>query len=187
MRRFAFIAPLAPTVFAAAMFGAGAVQAAPNDSLTTVLQTSSASASPTAPQVTVTIGDKLQPEVVKLGTRDVDQQVANLTQTVQRTLARRGALDGAQINLVLTDLKPNRPTFQQAADRPGLSIFDSISIGGASVEGEVVTADGQRLPVKFSLYSNNLADVFGYGTWQDADRAFARLANNLATGRLVTR
>lgn len=193
MRRFAFIAPLAPTVFAAAMFGAGAVQAAPADSLTTAIPSSgqassaSASATATAPQVTVTIGDKLQPEVVKLGTRDVDQQVANLTQTVQRTLARRGALDGAQINLVLTDLKPNRPTFQQAADRPGLSIFDSISIGGAAVEGEVVTADGQRLPVKFSLYSNNLADVFGFGTWQDADRAFARLADNLATGRLVTR
>ena len=80
-----------------------------------------------------------------------------------------------------------RPTWQQAADKPGLSIMDSISIGGATIEGEIITADGQRLPIRSSRYSNSIVEVWGYTTWQDADRAYSRLAANLASGRLVTR
>ena len=164
MRAFAFIAPIA-LVFGLAVSPALAQ----------------------APQVLVTVGGDLVDDVDELGQRDVDRQVERLTTVVARELARSGGLEGAQVNLVLTDLKPNRPTFQQAVDRPGLSIIESISIGGATIEGEVVTADGQRLPVSYSRYSHNLADVHGYGTWQDAERAYGRLAANLASGRLVTR
>lgn len=166
MRRFAFIAPLAASLAAASI----------------------ALAQPTgAPTVTVTLGEDLQEDAEKLGQKEVDLQVAELIQTVQQTLSRRGALEGATINLVLTDLKPNRPTFQQVIDRPGLSLIDSISIGGATIEGEVITAQGQTLPVKFDRYSTSIADVFGYSTWQDAERAYDRLARNLAEGRYVTR
>lgn len=166
MRHFAFIAPLAASLMVAA----------------------AALAQPTgAPAVRVTLGPDLLEEVKKLGEREVDLQVADLTRTVERTLARRGALQGATINLVLTDLKPNRPTIQQASDRPGLSIIDSVSIGGATIEGEVITADGQTLPVRFDRYSTSISEVFGYTTWQDAGRAYDRLANNLASGRYVTR
>ncbi|WP_269514442.1 hypothetical protein [Brevundimonas subvibrioides] len=164
MRRFAFIAPLALVV------GMAASPALAQD-----------------PQVNVTVGGDLIDKVEELGQRDVDRQVERLTTVVARELARSGSLEGAQINLVLTDLKPNRPTFQQAVDKPGLSIIDSISIGGATIEGEVVTADGQRLPVSYSRYSTTLADVYGYSTWQDAEQAYGRLASNLASGRLVTR
>lgn len=163
MRSFAFLAPLA---LAAAL-------AAPAFAQT--------------PQVTVTVGGELTEDVRELGQRDVDQQLARLQTVVERRLARDGALEGATINLVITDLKPNRPTFQQAADKPGLSIMDSISIGGATIEGEVITADGQRLPVRYSRFSSSLAEVRGYTTWQDADRAYERLANNLVEGRLVSR
>lgn len=34
---------------------------------------------------------------------------------------------------------------------------------------------------------DDLADVFGYSTWTDADRAFDGLAANLRRGRLVSR
>lgn len=139
------------------------------------------------PQVTVAVGGDLTEQVQTLGQRDVDRQLERLQSAVERRLARDNALQGAQINLVITDLKPNRPTMQQASDRPGLSIIDSISIGGATIEGEVVTADGQRLPVRYSRYSPTIADVHGYTTWQDADRAFGSLASNLASGRLVSR
>jgi hypothetical protein len=166
MRRLALFAPLA-----ASLALAGTVHAQPN----------------AAPQVTVTLGGDLIEDAEKLGRRDVDLQVAELRETVERTLARRGALAGARVNLVLTDLKPNRPTFQQASDRPGLSIIDSRSIGGATIEGEIVTADGRTLPVQYDRYSTSLADVIGYGTWYDADRAFDRLAVNLAEGRYVRR
>lgn len=170
MRKFAFFAPLAAT-----MAFAAATQAAPINQAAN------------APTVTVTIGGDLVKEVPKLGQREVDQQVSDLVLTVEREMARSGALPGAQINLVLTDLKPNRPTFQQAVDRPGLSIIESRSIGGAAIEGEVVTAQGERLPVRYSYYSSNLADVVGYSTWEDADRAFDRLATKLSRGELVSR
>ncbi|MGV3580110.1 hypothetical protein [Brevundimonas sp.] len=162
MRSFAFIAPLA---LAATVLAAPAM----------------------AQQVTVTVGGDLTEEVETLGQRDVDQQLARLQTVVERRLARDGALQGAQINLILTELKPNRPTWQQAADQPGLSMLDSISIGGAAIEGEVITAEGERLPVRYSRFSNSLAEVYGYTTWQDADRAYGRLADNLASGRLVSR
>jgi hypothetical protein len=171
MRRFAFFAPLAATLALAAV-----AQAEPYNQPRLA-----------APVVTVTVGGDLTDNVVKMGERDVNDQVAGLVRSVERELGRSGALSGAQVNLVLTDLKPNRPTFQQASDKPGLSIFDSISIGGAAIEGEVITAEGEHLPVKYSRYSSSIADVYGYGTWQDADRAFDGLASNLSRGRLVSR
>ena len=163
MRSFAFLAPLA---FVAALAAPAFAQ---------------------APQVTVTVGGDLTEEVETLGQRDVDRQLERLQTVVERRLAREGALDGARINLVVTVLKPNRPTMQQATDTPGLSIMDSISIGGATIEGEVITADGQRLPVRYSRFSSSLAEVDGYTTWQDAGRAYDRLASNLVSGRLISR
>jgi hypothetical protein len=163
MRKLALIAPLA-----AVMAVAAAAQAQPAE-------------------VTVSIGGDLDGKVETLGERDVQRQADRLAELVSRALSSNGALDGARVHLVLTDLKPNRPTFQQVSDRPGLSALESISIGGATIEGEVITADGRRLPVRLARYSHSLQDVQGYGTWQDADRAFSRLAANLATGRYVSR
>lgn len=173
MRRFAFFAPLAVAAAAASL--AYAAEPADNQAATT------------GPLVTVTVGGDLTNQVEKLGERDVNEQRDDLAQTVSRALARSGAYDGAQVNLVLTDLKPNRPTLQQTIDRPGLSMFDSISIGGAAIEGEIITADGQRLPVRYSRYNSNLADVFGYSTWGEANRAYDRFASNIVAGRLVSR
>lgn len=159
----------------------------------TVLSGAAHAAQPTASksQVTVTVGGDLLKEIDKLGERDVQQQVDDLADVIQRELARDAAGEnrwaGAQVSLVLTDLKPNRPTMQQAMDRPGLSIFDSKSIGGATIEGEIITASGERLPVRYERYSTSIADVFGYTTWSDADRAFDGLAANMRRGRLVSR
>ena len=172
MRRFAFFAPLAATLAVAA-----GVQAQPINN-----QPSFA-----APEISVTVGGDLVDDVEKLGQRDVDLQIAELTKTLQRELARSGALSGSRINLVMTDLKPNHPTIQQTVDKPGLSMFDSVSIGGVAIEGEVITADGERLPVRYSRYSTSIADVFGYNTWEEADRAYDRFASNLSRGRLVSR
>lgn len=172
MRRFAFFAPLAIAAAAASLAYA---------------EPANNQASTTGPLVTVTVGGDLTKQVEKLGEREVSRQRDELVQTVTRALVRSGDYDGAQVNLVLTDLKPNRPTVQQTIDRPGLSMFDSISIGGAAIEGEIITADGQRLPVRYSRYNSSLADVFGYNTWEEANRAYDRLASNIVAGRLVSR
>lgn len=156
-------------------------------SLGAVLAVAASPAMADPASINVTLGPDLQDKVEELGERDVQDQADRLAEVVRRTLVRSGDLDGARIDLVLTDLKPNRPTFQQLGDRPGLDPFRSISIGGAAIEGSITTADGQVLPVRYDWYSSNLAEVHGYTTWQDANRAYQRLASRLADGQYVTR
>ncbi len=162
MRRFALLAPLAALVVA------GAVQAQPAG-------------------ISVDIGPKLQEEVSELGEREVGEQIVQLTSAVRRALADSDALRDAQVHLVLTDLKPNRPTFQQMADQPGLDPIRSRSIGGVAIEGEIVKADGQRIPVRFSRFNSSISEVRGYTTWHEAAAGYDRFARNLAAGRYVSR
>ena len=164
MRKLAFLAPLGAVL---------AVAATP------------AVADPAS--VNVTLGPDLKERSVELGERDVRRQADRLAEVVRRALAGAGELDGARIDLVLTDLQPNRPTMEQMARRPGLDGHRSMSIGGAAVEGRITTADGRVLPVRYDWYSPSLAEVRGYTTWQDADRAYERLAARLADGRYVSR
>ena len=84
----------------------------------------------------------------------------------------------------LTDVAPNRPTRHQLNNTPGLDYMRSFSVGGAAIEGEVITADGQTRPVHYDWYSHDIRDARFQGTWQDADRAFMRFSRQLADGRL---
>lgn len=174
MRKLAFFAPLAATLAVAAM-----AQAQPQVQIqaTTQVQSENQASS----NVTVTIGRDLQTRVEKLGVREVNDQIANLQSNVVRVLEE--SYPGASAQLVLTDLKPNRPTMQQMRDTPGLDPIRSISIGGAAIEGQLTTADGQTRAVKFSYFSPSIRDVWGYGVWQDADRAFERFSAYLQRGR----
>lgn len=137
-----------------------------------------------APNVTVTVGAKLQEQVEELGPREVRDQADRLAERVREALARRNDLNGTAVNLVLTDLKPNRPTLQQLTDRPSLDRIRSVSIGGAAVKGEIVTADGRNLPFEYDRFNSSLADVYGFSTWWEADRVFDRVARKIAQGDL---
>ena len=163
MRKLAFLAPLGAVL---AVAGAAAADPA---------------------SVTVTLGPDLQDKAEALGRRDVDQQADRLAEVVRRALNRDRGLDCARVELVLTDLRPNRPTFEQMAHQPGLDGHRSVSIGGATIEGSITTADGRVHPVRYDWFSNSLAEVRGFTTWQDADRAYRRLASRLADGRYVSR
>ena len=136
------------------------------------------------PNVTVTLGPKLQEQVEDLGPREVRDQADRLAERVREALARRNDLNGTAVNLVLTDLKPNRPTLQQLTDRPGLDRIRSVSVGGAAVKGEIVTADGRSLPFEYDRFNSSLADVYGFTTWWEADRVFDRVARKIAEGDL---
>lgn len=162
MRRIALIAPLA------ALLMAGVVQAQPAG-------------------ISIDLGPRVQEDISRLGEREINEQVVRLTDSVRTALADNAELKDAQIHLVVTDLRPNRPTFQQIAEHPGLDPLNSRSIGGVAIEGEIVKADGQRIPVRFSRFNSNLADVRGFSTWQEASRGYDRFARNLATGRYVSR
>lgn len=140
-----------------------------------------------AQTVTVSLGAELQEKAPQLGEREVAQQVDRLTQQVERALADTPALRGARAELVLTRLEPNRPTFQQQADRPGLDPLRSASLGGARIEGRLILADGHEVPVAYEYRTPSIEDVRTYSTWHDAERTWRRFADNLRAGRYVSR
>lgn len=146
----------------------------------------SATAALAAPaSVTVSIGPELQAEAVKtLGVRDVNELAARLQATVEKRLANSPAYDGARIELVLSDAKPNRPTFKQMGDKPGLS-YESFGIGGAKIEGRAVAADGAVTPIAYKYYESDIEFARMGGTWADAEGTFQRFAYDLGRGRTV--
>lgn len=139
-----------------------------------------------AQTVNVEIGGELRRDALDLGQRDVRNQADRLGEVVHRALVRHGGFEGATVNLELLDVRPNRPTFQQLVDTPGLDAHRSISIGGAEIRGEIVLADGTVKPIRrWDWYSPSISQISGFSTWQDAERAYARFATGLTSGRLL--
>ena len=156
--------------------------------IVTAILLSSATAALAAPaSVTVTIGPDLQAEATKtLGVRDVNELAARLQTTVEKRLANSAAYDGARIELILSDVKPNRPTFKQMSDKPGLS-YESFGIGGAKIEGRAVAANGAVTPIDYRYYESDIRQSQYGGTWSDAEGTFQRFAYDLGRGRAVAR
>jgi hypothetical protein len=137
--------------------------------------------------VQVQIGPKLQKAAVDtLGVREVDRLAADLKRHVEREVSRTGVLDGARIELTLVDAKPNRPTFKQLGDRPGLS-YESFGVGGARIEGRAVAVDGAVTPISYEWYESDIRWASYRTTWADADSAFGQFARRLARGEAYAR
>jgi hypothetical protein len=144
---------------------------------------SGALAAPAA--VSVTIAPELQQRFDKTyGVREAQLLTGDLKASVRRALARTGAHSGARIELSIIDVKPNRPTFKQLGDTPGLSL-QSFGIGGAAIEGKVVAANGTEQPIRYHWYETDIREAYGNWTWTDAEYAFDRLARRLARGDQV--
>lgn len=154
--------------------------------LATGLAAGLATAAQAAPaSVNVAVGPELQAKAERdYGVRDVDHLAEDLRSTVSQRLARTGAYDGARIELVLADAMPNRPTFKQLGDRPGLSPL-SLSIGGASIQGRIVYPDGHETPVSYRYQATGLADASRAGIWGDANWTIDRFAYSLGRGKLL--
>jgi len=135
--------------------------------------------------VSVTLSPELQAEAAKsFGSREVDDLAGRLQTTVSKRLARTGAFDGARIELVLVDARPNRPTFKQLGDRPGLS-YQSFGVGGADIKGRAISADGAVTPLSYRYYESDIRYARHGGTWADAESAFDRFAYDLGRGQTV--
>jgi hypothetical protein len=132
--------------------------------------------------VSVTVGPELQHKAeTNYGTRDVQQLADHLKASVERALARTGAYPDSRVELVLTDAVPNRPTFKQLGDTPGLS-FHSFGVGGAAIEGQVVAADGAVTPVAYRWYETDIRWAPSNYTWGDAEWTLQRFAYRLSSG-----
>jgi hypothetical protein len=135
--------------------------------------------------VSVVVGPKLELEAQRtLGVREVDDLAKSLQTDVEKRLAKTGAYDGARIELVLVDAKPNRPTFKQLGDTPGLSMR-SFGLGGAKIEGRAVAADGAVTPLAYDYYASDIRWARGQTTWSDAEWTFEAFADKLGQGKAV--
>lgn len=119
------------------------------------------------------------------GVREGEYLVREVSQSVSRALARAGADVNGNGDLVLEisiiDAKPNRPTFQQLSDRPGLDSVRSISLGGAELHGVLRSASGAIVAeVDHEYHSPSLEYMFAAGQWTDANRAIDGFAREVA-------
>ena len=136
-----------------------------------------ASAAPAS--VTVSVSPELMVKAQHdYGVREVDRLADDLRRSVERQAAKSGAFDGARIVLQLADAKPNRPTFKQMSDRPGLS-FESFGVGGAQIEGHAVLADGHVGPRSYRYYETDIRYARLRAPWGDAQSAIDQFAHRL--------
>jgi hypothetical protein len=137
----------------------------------------------TPADVSVSVGAELQKKALQtLGVREIDDLAKDLQKTVATRLSKTGAYDGARIELVLVDATPNHPTFKQLGDRPGLSM-QSVSVGGARIEGRAVAPDGTVTPLSYNYLEPDIRWVRGYATWTNAEQTFDRFAGELGRGK----
>lgn len=134
---------------------------------------------------------KLSPELQEkaaddYGVRDVQRLADDLKKDVERELDRTGILAGGRVELTLVDARPNRPTFKQLGDRPGLS-FESFGTGGATIEGQTISVDGHVTPVRYRWYESDIRQAKLTTTWSDAGRAIDRFAFQLGRGDVYAR
>ncbi|MEM7766402.1 MAG: hypothetical protein AAF253_02815 [Pseudomonadota bacterium] len=137
----------------------------------------------TAQAATISIGysesfqEKLEDD---LGEREGERLKEYVTQSLERAFEKRG-VDAARLDVTIEDAKPNRPTFEQLSQRPGLDFGRSISIGGADFTAVAYDEAGNVLAeVDYDWFENDLRDVIGSGTWSDARRATRQFANRMA-------
>ncbi|TAJ73241.1 MAG: hypothetical protein EPO51_06290 [Phenylobacterium sp.] len=135
--------------------------------------------------VNVAVGPELQKKFEKTyGLREAEFLTKDLRESVTAQLAKKPIYDGARVELVLTDVKPNRPTFKQLGDTPGLS-FESFGVGGAAIEGRMIAADGTESPIKYQWFETDIRQSRANWIWSDAEWTFDRFARRLARGQEV--
>lgn len=131
----------------------------------------------------VRIAEDFADEAEEYGQQDVERLLDELHDAVVLELEARGLrADDAerQIDLVLADARPNRPTFRQLSRNPGLSM-QSFSRGGARIVAQIRTADGEIADrFEYDWYTRDIEDAFYRGVWTDAERAIDRFAQRLA-------
>lgn len=121
-----------------------------------------------------------------LGAREGERLREDLVRAVTRELNARGASigqGGITIELLIIDADPNRPTWRQMTDRPGLDMIRSISIGGADLRAILRGPDGQAISeITHRRYDYNIDDsgVRAATTWTAAQRAMRGFAQRVA-------
>jgi hypothetical protein len=132
--------------------------------------------------VQVTISPQLQRQAEQsLGVKDIQDLAVELQHKVIKSVAETHVLEGARVELVLVDAKPNHPTMQQMSRTPGLSPT-SFGLGGATIEGRAIAIDGAVTPLRYRWYETDLRLAQADTTWADASIAIQQFATRLSRG-----
>lgn len=120
-----------------------------------------------------------------LGEREAEELREAVTHALTRALERKGAsvVESAPVSIavVIEDAKPNRPTFKQLGDTPGLDFIRSFGVGGAALSATITGPNGPiAAPITYSWYESDIRDAFASSTWTDARRAIGWFANRAA-------
>jgi len=114
------------------------------------------------------------------GEREGERLSEFVANSLNKAFERRGA-DASRVVVTIEDARPNRPTFKQLGDEPGLDFGRSIAIGGADFTGIAYNAAGEVVAeIEYDWFENDIREVIGAATWTDAQRASRRFADRMA-------
>lgn len=137
------------------------------------------------PATALTVEAKVSTEFQKkldddIGVREHKILTEALTRKVTDVFASRGVA-ADRVVVTIEDAKPNRPTFEQVSNKPGLDPMRSISIGGARLSGIAYDASGKEIGrLDYDWYETDLRSVIAATTWTDARTAFDRFTRRFA-------
>jgi hypothetical protein len=134
-----------------------------------------------ATEVSVTYSDDFTEELAEnYGEREGGVLSEEIIEDLDKAFARAG-VNPARVDVTINNAKPNRPTFEQLRDRPGLDMFRSISIGGMDLTGVAYDADGNVIgELSYDWFETDIRHVAPAGIWTDAYRASDRFSRKLA-------
>ncbi|MBR9824705.1 MAG: hypothetical protein GYB36_02745 [Alphaproteobacteria bacterium] len=129
----------------------------------------------------IRFGEDLLDKADEYGPRELDRLAQSLHEDLSNALSEIILADGTVLSARILDATPNRPTFEQLTDRPGLSYTRSYGRGGARLEAELISAQGEVIETySYSWRTPRLEDARATSTWTDAERTFRRFAHRIA-------
>jgi hypothetical protein len=138
-----------------------------------------------SPAMALTVEAKVSTDFQKkleddIGVRETPVLTEILTSKIEKAFAAKG-VKADRVVVTIEDAKPNRPTWEQVSNKPGLDPMRSISIGGARVTGIAYDASGKEIgTIDYNWYETDLNNVIAATTWSDARTSFDRFANRFA-------
>ncbi|MEO0549733.1 MAG: hypothetical protein AAFZ91_07420 [Pseudomonadota bacterium] len=116
----------------------------------------------------------------ELGEREGDILSSEIVEDLNRAFERVG-VSPTKVSVTIINAKPNRPTFEQLGDRPGLDASRSIAVGGMKLQATAFDAAGNELTeLEYGWFESDIRQSVGTTTWSDARRASNRFARKFA-------
>ncbi len=104
----------------------------------------------------------------------------DLERALMRTNWHGMAVEETQLDVIIVDAMPNRPTIEQINTRDDVH-YTTRWPGGAELEAQLVDGDGRVLArFSHSWMNEEMDDAASYGIWTDTRQTFDRFANSIA-------